>query len=66
MKKNKNSQVKNFNQYAKKDETGLFNGGYKASSFDTDIEKEDRRRNSTQEWLNTVDQYVEEYDYEDD
>ena len=45
----------------KKDSVGLFNGGYKAERFETKMEKEDRKRKRTQDWLEYSEE-VEEID----
>lgn len=50
-KKGKISQQKVFNEIYKKDTTGLFDGGYKASYFKTEIEKEDYKRKTTKDWI---------------
>lgn len=53
MKKGKGNKI--LSSY-KKDSNGLFDGGFKAGEMDTKLEKEDRRKMSTNDWL----EYAEE------
>lgn len=53
----------NWGHSYKKDTNNLFTGGFKAEKFDTKIEKEERKRKSTKDWLNYSEE--EEIDEED-
>ena len=59
---NKNQKKKMFNNVYKKDSLGLFDGGFKSSVFDTEVEKEDKRRKTTKEILEELEEDFEDYE----
>lgn len=58
---NKKVSKENLSVY-KRDTNGLFNGGFKADQFETKEERENRKRHSTDYWL----EYMEEEELEND